>query len=62
MKQIKRDNETCYAVLDLSKMITLLKRNSASESQNIKDVKYCDDDGIWCQFPESFEIPYEGER
>lgn len=45
-----------FLKLELKAVTQLMKENSAIDSQNIKNVRFCDESGIWKPFPDKFYI------
>lgn len=47
-----------HATLKLKDVIQLLRENSAIGSQNVTNVRYCDEFGIWKPLPSNYVIEY----
>lgn len=48
-----------FLMLEHKAVTQVLKENSAIDSQNIKNIRYCDDYGIWKPFPEKLFLPQD---
>ena len=50
------EEEGPFAVLELKSIQSLIKSYSARDSQNISNLKYNDDDGVWKPFPKQLYL------